>query len=420
MNKSLITISKKLKDNPFLRNTITLFSGTFIAQALPVLLSPVITRLYSPADFGNLTLFVSIIAVVGSVAAAKYEMAIVLPAKQKDAQLLAWASIILVSVTFLASTIVVSLFSTSLLDYVGQGLHLLPLSIAFVGFTNILTYWHGRNKDYLLLSKKKVAQSVGNGIAQVSLSHLSKYLNGLIIAYIAGQVLFVGASGKKSLLQLWQSRRFITGDAMREMLRKYRKFLFFYTPSALLDNASLQAPVFMLSTFYSVATTGLFGLTYRIVNIPLSLISSAIGQVYYQKIAEMRNEGQDLRPYVIATAKKLFFLSLPPTLILLFVGEFLFSIVFGKEWAASGYYAQILAIPFAIRFTASPLSSVLVVNDKLNVLALWQGVYFITTVGILYIGTHYPVTTFIYLYGINEVILYLVYLLLIIRFSGKK
>ena len=51
-------------------------SGTMIAQAVPVLVSPVLTRLYSPAELGNLALFVSIINVAGTVIAGRYEMAI--------------------------------------------------------------------------------------------------------------------------------------------------------------------------------------------------------------------------------------------------------------------------------------------------------------------------------------------------------
>ncbi|MBF9254966.1 oligosaccharide flippase family protein [Pontibacter sp. 172403-2] len=385
-----------------------------------MLLSPVIARIYSPAAFGSLTLFVSIITVVGSVSAAKYEMAIILPAKRLEGQLLAWVSVLLVACTTILSAAAILIFSSELSVHLNEGLYFIPLSIALLGLTNVLTYWHGRSKKYMLLSQSKVAQSVGNGTAQVGLSQLQgSYFNGLIVAYLLGQVLFVGVAGKKFFIQLWRFRHLLTKDAIRGILRKYRRFLSFYTPSALLDNASMQAPVFILSTYFSIASAGLFGLTYRIVNIPLSLISSAVGQVYYQKIAELKNEGQDLRPLVIDTAKKLFFLSIPPTVVLLFAGEFLFSYIFGEEWTASGHYAQVLAIPFAVRFIASPLSSVLVVNDKLKVLSLWQFFYFITTVSILYIGTFQPLTTFIYLYGINEVVQYLFYLFLIIKYSKR-
>ncbi len=35
-------------------------TGTTIAQAIPVAISPILTRLYSPDDFGVLALFMSI------------------------------------------------------------------------------------------------------------------------------------------------------------------------------------------------------------------------------------------------------------------------------------------------------------------------------------------------------------------------
>lgn len=419
MLNKLSTLTANLKGNVFLKNTITLFSGTLIAQIIPLLLSPVITRIYSPSSFGSLTLFISMSTVIASVSAAKYEMTIVLPSKRAEAKLLSWISVLLLTLTTIVTTIAIIIFYAPLSIQLEEGIYFLPASIALLGLINILTYWHGRHKHYLLLSKSKVSQSVSLGTAQIAFNYIPKIFNGLIVAQVLGQLLFILVASNRFFSTLWRCRNLLNWKAITKLLKKYKGFFIFYSPSALLDNASMQAPVFILSSFFSITSAGIFGLTYRIVNIPLSLISAAIGQVYYQKIAELKNEGSHLKPYVIATAKKLFLLSVPPTLILLILGEYIFSIIFGDEWAASGYYAQILAIPFAVRFIASPLSSVLVVNDKLRILSIWQTAYFISTVTVLYIGSTQDLTTFIYLYGLNEVVLYLFYIFLIIKFSKK-
>ena len=43
----------KLKPkSEFSRNVLTLMTGTTIAQAIPIAISPILTRIYTPEDFG--------------------------------------------------------------------------------------------------------------------------------------------------------------------------------------------------------------------------------------------------------------------------------------------------------------------------------------------------------------------------------
>jgi O-antigen/teichoic acid export membrane protein len=80
-----IPLVNKVLRSEFNRNALTLVSGTAIAQAILVLISPILTRLYSPADFGDLALFISITSIIGVIANGRYELAIMLPEKDEDA-----------------------------------------------------------------------------------------------------------------------------------------------------------------------------------------------------------------------------------------------------------------------------------------------------------------------------------------------
>ena len=57
-----------------LRATLTLLAGGALAQALPLLLGPWLTRLYSPTDFGVLTHFVAWLSNLVVIATWRYDI----------------------------------------------------------------------------------------------------------------------------------------------------------------------------------------------------------------------------------------------------------------------------------------------------------------------------------------------------------
>ena len=65
----------------FNRNILTLMTGTTIAQAIPIAISPILTRIYTPEDFGIFAIFLAITLIIGSIANGRYELAIMIPKK---------------------------------------------------------------------------------------------------------------------------------------------------------------------------------------------------------------------------------------------------------------------------------------------------------------------------------------------------
>ena len=61
---------------PLLRASLTLMAGGALAQALPLLLGPLLTRLYTPTQFGLYHLFMAVAANLAVVACARYEHAL--------------------------------------------------------------------------------------------------------------------------------------------------------------------------------------------------------------------------------------------------------------------------------------------------------------------------------------------------------
>jgi O-antigen/teichoic acid export membrane protein len=85
MLSRLMKFLAKLKKSYFFRNVLIVMSGTALAQVLGYALSPVISRLYSPSDFGIFGSFNAVLNVIAAGVTLDYSMAIMLPRSKNDA-----------------------------------------------------------------------------------------------------------------------------------------------------------------------------------------------------------------------------------------------------------------------------------------------------------------------------------------------
>ncbi len=77
-------IHKLLLDSDYLKDLSKLVSGSMIANLLPILISPVLSRMYSPETFGTFGLYISIVNIATVVFTGRYEYAIVLSKTRKE------------------------------------------------------------------------------------------------------------------------------------------------------------------------------------------------------------------------------------------------------------------------------------------------------------------------------------------------
>ena len=94
----------------FISNVITLGSATVLGQILGVIVTPVLSRLYSPADFGAYQLFISIVTIIAVVSCLSYQIAINLPKKDEDAASIVVLCVIFIIITSILSTVLLYIF----------------------------------------------------------------------------------------------------------------------------------------------------------------------------------------------------------------------------------------------------------------------------------------------------------------------
>jgi O-antigen/teichoic acid export membrane protein len=397
-------------------------TGTAIAQAIPIAISPILTRIYKPEDFGAFSLFIAIFSVLGVIATARYELAIIQQENDNDADNMAVLSMGISLLISLISLVVVSVFNENICLFLGSDnisswLYFVPFSVFLIGCFQSLNYWFNRRKIYSEIAKAKVAQSSMSSL--VNLGSFSININGfgLITGYIAGQIVAAIMLFKKVKIQGSIFGSHVNAKTCFKLAKKYHRFPLYSAPGVLLDSLSLQMPVMLISRYFDAATVGFFGLTFRVISAPMLLLSGALSQVLLQKIAT--SGSSEVYDFVLHMLRKLILVSLPIVVVVFLYGEEIFSFIFGESWRVAGHYSTILIFSIVIRFVVSPLSMVLALERNIRLGLLWQALYFISVTSVLFVYRKETIEHFIVAFVIQDVVMYLLYLYFVI-FAIKR
>lgn len=380
--------------------------GTGISQLIPILFSPFLTRIYNPASFGSFAVFVAISVIIAMVASGLFEYVIVLPKEDSDAQNVVWMIFFLslfVSIFALAALLVINYF------YLLEGFYyLLPLGIIFTVALNVISNWYNRYKKYKQLNFFRIFQAV----LIVGGSFLfSRYADGLIYGYLLGGFF----SFLLMVILLIRIRKSISIHKIKALALEHKKFPLVVMPSSLMNTFSSYAPVFFIKRSYTSSQLGYFSMSTRVLTAPISVVSNAIGQVYFKNLTDYQNneENYNIKKYFYKSAIMLAGLSLIIFVPLFFLGTPLCVLVFGENWAEAGSYIGIVALASMIKFVVSPLSMLLIVKKQLTKVARWQTIYFFTSLTVFLVGCMFDIKVLLWLYVVHETILYSVYFYII-------
>ena len=183
-----------VRNNEFYKNVAKLLTGSVIAQAVPLLFAPVLTRIYSPEEFGVLGVYIALVTIIGVIVTGRYELAITQPKDDKDGKSLFFISIFVSLLVSLSSFAFILIFDDLIIGTFSEAdlslwLFLIPLSVLLLGVFQSLSYLNNRHKKYSNIAKSKVTQSFSALGGNLSLSSLSVKGGGLVIGYVVGQFL---------------------------------------------------------------------------------------------------------------------------------------------------------------------------------------------------------------------------------------
>ncbi len=414
-------INKLKPKSEYARNIVTVMTGTSIAQAIPIIISPILTRLYSPEDFGLYAIFASMVGIVVVIGSGRYDAAIMLPKSENDAINVLGAALliaIMVSGLVLLGIIVFyeSLMRTEELNFFGLYLYLLPVMILIGSFYTIFYNWINRQKKFKHIAFVKVGQTSSTAFINVILGIKSFQSTGLIFGQFFGQLIALGYLFYISFRHiLWRN---ITFKKMKQQILKYSNFPKYDIPASFLNVFSIELPIFILGFLFSPAIVGIFSLSRRVVGMPVLLLSSSITAVFKQRATSDYNEYGECSDIYKKTFRSLFLIALIPFILLFIFAPQLFSFIFGSDWMEAGEYTQILIPMFFLRFISSPLSYMFYIVHKQKINMIGQGSLLISTALGMLIGYWFDsVFLALSLFSAASSIFYLIYLYISYTYS---
>lgn len=354
----------------FVNNIVKLMSGSMIAQFIGILLFPIISRIYSPSDFGVFQLFISISSILVIVSCFTYHLSIMLPKKDEDSANIVVLCLILLLISSVASGFIFIPFSDEIANILNASeladyLLLLPVIVFLSGLFIILNYWSSRKVRFGVVAKSRIANVLSSKLSQVGIGSFYPSPIGLLTGYFIGFLLanMIMLINLKSDMQYFKN---VSVQNIKRLAIRYQRFPKYSMWSLLANTTSFQLAPFMLAYYFSSATVGYYSFANQILALPVSLIGGATSQVFFQKASEIKNNNGNFKKLVTEVHGKLISIGIFPLIVFMIIGENLFSFFLGSEWYTAGIYAKILAPWIFLRFIYSPISSVFDILEKQN------------------------------------------------------
>lgn len=361
----------------FNRGHAMFVGGAALAQLFPLMSAPIIARLYSPTDFGIYAVFFALGSILAGASALALTNAVLLEAEERNsahAVLLAMAVVVLFSALLAAATAAVpeaakaALFGAPVTPY----LPWLALTVMMSGVFNCLYSWAVRTGMFGLLARNKLVLAAATALLQVviGLSHPGPM--GFVMANLLGYGLALASLTPLFIRDLRRLRPRIDFASCIAQLRNHHALPLWTVPANLVNNLCSFLPELLINRLFGVAQLGQFSLANRMVNFPLSFLSTSIQDIFRQQAAREFNEHGNCRAsfdrFFLLTAGLGIGLLIPVVLLM----PYLFPLIFGEQWDQAGVLIQSIAPLLVIRFVSSPLSYVWIVRGYQKLDLLWQ------------------------------------------------
>lgn len=351
----------------FLKGFFTLFSGNVIAQIIPFLFAPVLSRIFTNEDFAIQANFMAIIGLIAIVAGGRYELAVVLPKASKKA----------INLIVLAFTLTIGISALSLLailcedqiaklyetDTLTDYLPYISIGVFLSSTIAILTNWLVRGRSYKAISTLKIIQSVAINLITLAFGFLNYGVSGLIFGWLIGlaiTVVFLYFSVRNKIAFTNVSK-----DSIKEVAKEYKDFPLINSLHAFTDIFFSQFILFTIITKeFGLMYLGLFFMMNKYLKAPIRVIGSAVGQVYYKEANDRFLRKENVFLTLKHSVKLVSFFAIPVCLVILFFGPPIFKWYLGADWEMSGVYAQIMATPILFNFLVSPISATVLIYKK--------------------------------------------------------
>ena len=378
-------IQKLVTKYPTLRHIMVLLTGTAIAQIVVMGVSVITARLFTPEAFGQFAVFGSLTAIATTIASMRLDMTIMLPENDDEARRIArvatWSNLVVAGLFTVAAVVMRDLVIAQYGDpALASWLVMGGFTVFFVAQATMMQFWFNRKTDYRTISLNRVQQAIGSAGGQLTFGLVGlRTLPGLIFGTLIGQA-YAFVNLRLRAKDLFRPIPEGTASGF-DLVKRYKKMPLLNMPNALVDSVRINGITLLIGTV-ALGAVGQFNLAWRILQVPIGLINSAISQVFFQKLARVRPG--EMFPLVRFTIIRSLLISIVPFGLIYLVAPWMFILVFGEQWDMAGDFARALTPWLAMQLVTSPISTVFVVTDNQQWMLAFSVVFCAAPLSLLY------------------------------------
>jgi O-antigen/teichoic acid export membrane protein len=366
-------------DRGFVANVAFMLAGTALGQAASVLLAPVLTRLYTPEEFGYLSVYTAAVSILGVIAALGYELAIPIAASDNElANLIATSAGVLVGMTGLLS-LLAWLLPDRLMALLWLGpltAHrcLLPIGFACLGGYYVMVAAATRVSAFREIAWTRISQGLSGPISQIFLGLLRAGAPGLAIGFVIGQSSGTFLLFSRVILRAPSLRRAVSWNGVRAVVRRYARFPLLASWSRILDMAGSGTVLFLVfSACYSSEIAGYMFLTERVIARPLLMVSTSLLQVFTGEAGlAVQTDPARLKRRFWQVVPWQFLFASSWILLANLVAGWAFPLLFGPQWEPAIPYLRALSLAYLALAVLHPVSTALQIMEQQALAAAWQ------------------------------------------------
>lgn len=363
MFKELLSQINNARKTDFFRNVMTLLTGTALGQIIALLLSPILTRLFSLQDFTTLEQYMFILSILMVIVAGRYEFAVMQPDSRDDARTL---TALCIRIVFFVSAFFLVLFlfaGEAIAEYyhnpdLAKWLWTLPIALFAAGVFNVINYWFSRHGNYKVAATSKFLYSAAGEPIKVSMGRLSPNSGGLITGTIIAH--WVSAIYAWSRFKLSEPRTIfhVSKQRMKELAVTFKAYPVYTIWGSLLNNLAQWAHVGVFGYYYgekALIPIAFIALSRRIFFNPLGMLATSYGQVFYQRITVIKDP-KELRSFFLKNLFRFLIFASVMVLVIQLIPDNTLGFIFGEQWTDAMVYLRILSYWYALNFVLSSLS----------------------------------------------------------------
>jgi O-antigen/teichoic acid export membrane protein len=360
----------------------TILLGTLVGQGLVIGVSPLLTRAYSPADFGALAILTALASIVGAGAPAGVDRALTVAPDRSVRGLVGFGLLVTAVVSTVTAWVawgtraeLSELFSSPVLAELWWTI---PVTVCAVSAQRIGTAVLARAQRHRAIAFRNASQGVAQTLWNLGMAVVGPV--GLLGGLAAGRTAAVLGMLRTARPSTWPTPR-----AMVDAARAHRRFVSLTPWSAMLNVVGQQTPCLLLASMHGSVAAGFVALTMRVLGAPVGMVADAVAQYTAGALGARIRTGSSVRPVLVRLVVRLVVAGALAAGVVVVLGPTCFGVVFGAQWSVSGTYAQLLAPAFAVQVAVSPVTQVLSMLGRQSTQLGWDVGRLVAVVGAVFV-----------------------------------